>query len=879
MKNTDIDGFYTGELFQAFFKTSTQSLILKANPPHFTILAVSDSFLTLSHTKREDILGKPLFEVFPDNPVDPEGRYSALKSIEKVLATHKPDALPVYKYDVFNPELGRLESNYYSNLTEPLHGDKGEILCLINTTTNITQQVAKEKALEEARNDRETIQRNQALEAQQYNEKLTKLYKGQSAMNDELLKAQDKLINANSRLTESESRFRSLVEQIPTAINVFRTRALIIELPNEQMLQIWGRTLEEVNNKPVLVAMPELNGQPFLDQLYRVLATGKAYYSNAEKAIIKRNGKLEECYFNIVYQPIVNEDGNVNSILQICTEVTTEVLASRQIRQLNEDLAVTNEELRHTNEEMLAVQHELLSANTNLAESEERFRNMAESTEVLIAVADETGKAVYFNKAWVEMSGRSVSDLLEFGWVEMLHPDDRTPFVDLYLKAVREVTPFNTELRVLDKHGRYRWLFVTEQPRLRANGSFAGFISSGIDITEQKEAAQNIQHLNEEQAVMNKELSSANKELQRTQNDYVFVYNELLQNQQDLLFTIEAARLATFDFNPVTGTFTGNDLLKSWFGLTAEENIELQRAIEVIAEDDRERVATAINTALQFSSGGIYDVDYKIINPSNPVPRTVKAMGKTLFNNKQEAIRLSGVLQDVTEQKKDEQRKDDFIGMVSHEMKTPITSLSAYLQLLQTRINKDDRAAVNMIEKANKQVGRMTTLINGFLNVSRLESGKIQIDKQLFDMADLVKEAEEETATLYNSHKIIFHPVERTMVMADRDKIAQVINNLISNAVKYSATGTTINVACITIRHMAEFSVKDEGIGIKPEDQAKLFERYYRVEGNRITGVSGFGIGLYLCAEIIERHDGKIWVESDPGKGSAFTFTLPVEPD
>ena len=170
----------------------------------------------------------------------------------------------------------------------------------------------------------------------------------------------------------------------------------------------------------------------------------------------------------------------------------------------------------------------------------------------------------------------------------------------------------------------------------------------------------------------------------------------------------------------------------------------------------------------------------------------------------------------------------------------------------------------------------MTKLVNGFLNVSRLEAGKIYIEKSRFDMADLLKEAEHEAEAMITSHRLIFHPVEPTQVIADKDKIGQVINNLISNAVKYSYIGSTITVACIQKDGKTQVSVKDEGIGIKPEDKDKLFERYYRANNTTTISVAGFGIGLYLCAEIIQRHDGSIWIESEEGKGSTFFFCLPV---
>jgi two-component system sensor histidine kinase VicK len=167
-------------------------------------------------------------------------------------------------------------------------------------------------------------------------------------------------------------------------------------------------------------------------------------------------------------------------------------------------------------------------------------------------------------------------------------------------------------------------------------------------------------------------------------------------------------------------------------------------------------------------------------------------------------------------------------------------------------------------------------MINGFLNISRLESGKIHIDRQTFDVARLLKETEDETLATISSHKVIFESTEATFVNADRDKIGQVIHNLISNAIKYSPVGSVVNVACFRADGNACISVQDHGMGIKADDLPKIFDRYYRVEGQHMHSTSGFGIGLYLCSEIVRRHQGEIWAESEFGKGSTFIFSLPL---
>jgi len=225
-----------------------------------------------------------------------------------------------------------------------------------------------------------------------------------------------------------------------------------------------------------------------------------------------------------------------------------------------------------------------------------------------------------------------------------------------------------------------------------------------------------------------------------------------------------------------------------------------------------------------------------------------------------------------------QQQKDSFIGMASHELKTPLTSLNALVQVANARLkHSGDSFLANAMEKANQQVKRMTTMVNGFLNVSRLESGKIPIEKHLFDMEPLLNEMIAEATMTVSSHIINLTDCHNIAVYADREKIGSVISNLISNAVKYSPKGKNIKIACIKEDNEVIVCVKDEGMGIKSEDLGKIFDRYYRVEAEHTRHISGFGIGLYLSAEIIRRHNGRIWAESQTGKGSTFYFSLPLQ--
>jgi signal transduction histidine kinase len=178
--------------------------------------------------------------------------------------------------------------------------------------------------------------------------------------------------------------------------------------------------------------------------------------------------------------------------------------------------------------------------------------------------------------------------------------------------------------------------------------------------------------------------------------------------------------------------------------------------------------------------------------------------------------------------------------------------------------------------KARLQAKKMISLINGFLNISRLESGKLEIDKQFFNLTALIQEELEEIRLSATVHSFVFEPADAMPVFADREKIGSVVSNLLSNAVKYSPKGKIITVKCVVSDNEVQVQVQDEGMGISTQDLPHIFDRYYRAETVHGQHIAGFGVGLYLSAEIIQRHEGRIWAESTKGVGSVFSFTLPL---
>lgn len=269
-----------------------------------------------------------------------------------------------------------------------------------------------------------------------------------------------------------------------------------------------------------------------------------------------------------------------------------------------------------------------------------------------------------------------------------------------------------------------------------------------------------------------------------------------------------------------------------------------------------------------------YEVE---IDHPNIGQKTMLLSGRRTYRqvNNTEAILLG--FEDITDRKQLEKQKDDFIGIVSHELKTPLTSIRAFSQLLEKHLErgKDKRGAF-FLGKMTSQMERLTQLMASFVNVYKIQNGKLALHKKKLDINDLISKTVSDFQYTTKTH-IIEHKSElTTAVFADRERIAQVLVNLISNAIKYSPGENKIIVKCLQDKNNVIVSVQDFGLGIPKGEKDKIFERFFRVKGKREKNISGLGLGLYISYEIIVQHKGKIWVESEEGKGSTFYFTLPL---
>lgn len=240
-------------------------------------------------------------------------------------------------------------------------------------------------------------------------------------------------------------------------------------------------------------------------------------------------------------------------------------------------------------------------------------------------------------------------------------------------------------------------------------------------------------------------------------------------------------------------------------------------------------------------------------------------------------IGAAKIARDISERREQERRKDEFISMASHELKTPVTSLKGFTQILHRRFLKhNDNEAVRFLARMDAQINRLTTLIGDMLDLSKMQNSQLAYRMERFHLAELVEEIVENVQGTTQTHHLLLEKTVVVQIYGDRDRIGQVLINLLTNAIKYSPTAEKIMVRMAIHEETVVVSVQDFGIGIAESYQESIFQRFYQVNEPAEKTYPGLGIGLYIASTIIERHKGRLWVQSRKGEGSIFHFSLPL---
>jgi PAS domain S-box-containing protein len=482
----------------------------------------------------------------------------------------------------------------------------------------------------------------------------------------------------------------------------------------------------------------------------------------------------------------------------------------------------------------------------HLVDSVELFRTMADNVPAMIWMSGTDKFCDFFNNTWLEFTGRTLEEERNDGWLQGVHPDDVQKCRTLYGESFAAQKGFAMEYRLRRRDGEYRWVSDNSVPRYSPEGSFAGFISACIDIDDQK------------------------------------LYREKILESELLFKTISNASPAALWMTDKDekNVFVSDTWLK-WTGGSFEQQINRGWIHSLIDED---KDATIKKFKHCFNARKYFNTEFRFLRTDGEM-RWGFTEGYPFFDINGQFAGYAGSVTDITEIKKLEQRKDDFIKMASHELKTPITSINGYVQLLLNIYNEADddklqlsKATVkSSLGTIAKQVSKLTRLVTELLDLSRIETGKLELRKTEFDLAALVAETVQDVRYTASKHAIIVENDFEGMIYADKDRIAQVLLNLLTNAIKYSPDADHVEVSVTGDQKSAIIKVCDHGIGIDKKEHHKIFERFYRAEGKNEQTFPGFGIGLFIASEIVQRHYGTIGVKSEKGNGSEFIVTLPVK--
>ena len=862
-------------------------------------------------------------------------------------------------------------------------------------------------------------------------------------------------VEARSIMEQSEMRFRNMVQQAPVAICVLRGEDHVVEIANEKQLQIWGKTKEQVLNKPVFRAIPEGAGLGFEELLQGVLATGKPFIATELPTTLNRNGKIATFYANFVYEPLYNSENKIDGIMSIAADVTEQVVTRQKIEKSEERFQAAIEAIQGilwTNNgkgQMEGVQRgwasltgqtyeqyqgygwanavhpddaqptidawnkavkerntfifehrvktkegiykdfsvraipilipdgsirEWVGVHTDitkekeqqliLLESEELFSNFGNNIQNLAWIAEGDGNIFWYNQRWLDYTGLTLDEMKGWGWRKVHHPDHVERIVEISKKlwVANEAFELTFPLRRFD--GEYRWFLTRGVPVSDKNGKIYRWIGTNTDITEQKE----IQDLLKESESRYRSLADnipmisfiiePNPEAtisywNKTWLDYTGqTYEEALGRAWDGIihpddvqavldiyvpafesrqpYFIPSIRMKRYDGeyrwhffkgNPrhlVNGEFLGyigigfdiheqkisEDILKEseerfrslaqtlpqlvwvtdqkgnsefasykWKEYTGIEHGGENEWREIVHPDDYDNInATWYNS---LTTGNIYKYDVRLRNKDGEYRwHTVK--GEPVFDKENKIVKWVGAFTDIHEQKIQEEKKDEFISIASHEMKTPLTTAKAYLQMLELVLDDNNEDAILYTKKASQSVHRLNELIGELLDASKIRLGKLNYTITNFDFDKMIESTVENIQLTSPTHTIIRTGNVYDKVTGDKNRLQQVVINLLNNAIKYSPGAEKVFIMVEQEGDIIKISIKDTGIGMSKNSLRKVFEKYHRIEEHAIH-FQGLGIGLFISYEIIQRHQGKLWAESEPGKGSTFYFTIPVK--
>ena len=804
-----------------------------------------------------------------------------------------------------------------------------------------------------------------ALEAElkQTREHLQSVIEELETSNEELQSTNEELVSSNEELQSTNEELHSVNEELYTVNAEYQQKIEELTQLNYDMDNLMAAT-----DIGTVFVGPDL-------QIRRFTPAIKACFNIRQSDLAR---PLSDISHNIVGEDLI---GNVNAVIETRAEV------SRHVKAQNGQVFLMRIQPYEAGSDSsggavvtfvdVTKYHEVEVA---LRESEARFRRLADSTPGLIWMAEPDGRRTYFNKSWLELTGRTQEQDLEWGWVDNVHPEDRDEVLETYRSAFKAREGFQLKYRLRARDGSYRTMVGHGVPRMGADGSHAGYVGTSLDLTEREMDRAELKRVNDEMQIIldhipsmiwykdaNNRILRVNKaaadslnltpeELVNTRAEDLFpeadaqAYladdREVIQSQEpkrgivERFVSSEGARLIETTKVPVADAdgearsliaiatdisdlhdhsrahrikeehfrhLTNQVRDVFWVTDAACERIEYvspgfertwgmpatelfaypERWFDSIVEADRESVRRAFQSTVD---NGSMRAEYRI-QRHDGTRRWIQAEGYPVLDDDGAPIRLVGVASDVTSSKESEeqlrlyaeklesQNEDlaQFAQVASHDLQEPSRKMIAFSDRLARHLKADAKDdALRDADVISRAARRMRTLVQDLLMLSRAGWDEIKLERTPLDdcvlqALDQLSEEIERSGAEIESADLPEWPVDRTL-------IAQLYQNLISNAIKFAdpERPALIELTSEVREGRRIFGVRDNGIGIDPQYVDEIFAPFKRLHAR--SQIDGTGVGLAICRRIVERHGGAIWVESAEDRGAHFLFTLDHEP-
>jgi len=864
-----------------FYSSTSAQLMVGVDAPFYTILDVNNAYLNTTNTKRDLIINKPVFDAFPANPTESASTNVALSaySFSQAIKNKLPHTTSNFRYDLPIPGTDRFEERYWTTTNTPILDDDGEVIMILHTPVDVTGMV-----------------------------KIV----GREKANLQALKQQRKQLY-------------STFMQAPVGIGIFKGAENIVEMINPQLAEIYGISQELLVGRPVFSVLPDAKGYGFEEKMDRVRLTGEAFKASEVAVPLIRNGVQEDVYIDLVYEPFREEDGSISGVIAIAREINEQVQAKRKLEEAEERARLAVDSVGMGTFDLNLITGEMVTSETfarihgfegpvSRAEYVAIFHkgDLARRSK---AIEDSIKTGVLFYEArinwkdgslhWVRVEGKVyfesglavrilgiTLDITEqkqargeqekllslvansVDMMSILDLDGRHSYINeagcTLLGFTNDEQVRNTYIKSLYTPEDYRIMKREVMPAVIRDGRWSGKMSiRNLTTGESFEVFNNSIRIDDPESGRPIAIGAVVRDLRPE-----YASKQALEKSEALLRSITtAAPTGLWQSDAVGNIIYVNQTWVDWTGIPFEAQLG-QGWLRAVIEEDLPRLEKHFKSI--FETHEFFEIEYRIHHSDGTVHWCV-ATGRPQYNSQGLFEGYIGAGTDITEQKHLQQQKDNFIGIASHELKTPVTSIKAYTQVLERMFRKNGSTKeAEMISKMDGQLNRLTSLIGDLLDVTKINSGRLQFNDRTFEFNALVSELVEDLQRTTQNHLLAATYSDPVEIFGDEERIGQVITNLITNAIKYSPDTGRIDISTKIMGDEVQFCVKDYGIGIAKDNLGKVFEQFYRVTGDMQHTFPGLGLGLYISAEIIKRAGGDIWVNSIEGQGATFCFKLPL---